>query len=79
MGNHTQVIDWLHVDLNSSTGLFKDLNLQSRKVVAGLNPATPVVEEEEGEESEGSGDPVLNAALDKDKIWTTLHKVRKAS
>ena len=31
--------------------LFKDLNLQSRKVVAGLNPATPVVEEEEGEES----------------------------
>ena len=47
--------------------LFKDLNLQSRKVVAGLNPATPVVEEEEGEESEGSGGPVVNAALDKDK------------
>ena len=52
MGSRTQVID---------------LNLQSRKVVAGLNPATPVVEEEEGEESEGSGDPVVNAALDKDK------------
>ena len=26
-----------------------------------------MVEEEEGEESEGSGDPVVNAALDKDK------------
>ena len=47
--------------------LFKDLHLQSRKVVAGLNPATSVAEEEEGEESEGSGDPIVNAALDKDK------------
>ena len=68
MGSHIQVIDLLHVGLNEQQHrLFKDLNLQSRKVVAGLNPATPVVEEEEGEESEGSGDPVVNAALDKDK------------
>ena len=40
---------------------------KSRKVVAGLNPATPLVGEEEGEESEGSGDPVVNAAPEKDK------------
>ena len=57
--------------------LFKDLNLQSRKVVAGLNPATPVVEEEEGEESEGSGDPVVNAALDKDKSGPRCTKCGK--
>ena len=40
VGNNTQVIDWLHVGLNEQQHrLFKDLNLQSRKVIAGLNPA----------------------------------------
>ena len=53
------------------------MNLQSRKVVAGLNPATPVVEEEEGEEPEGSGDPVVNAALDKDKSGPRCTKCGK--
>ena len=55
MGNHTQVIDWLHVGFEQQHRLIKGLNLQSRKVVAGLNPATPVVKEEEDEESDGSG------------------------
>ena len=36
-----------------------------------------MVEEEEGEESEGSGDPVLNAALNKDKSGPRCTKCGK--